>query len=100
MEFEKLRSLSEKREKKMVENYNAAQAELEAKIDSKELKIVYWITAGCIDDEVTKELCNRFIKDGFKASAESSGWFTGSKIKIEIGIPTQTVVEQKLESSI
>jgi hypothetical protein len=83
-----LETLNLSREDTIARHYRAATAQLKQIITSDPLVSKVTITAGCISEDVTKEIAYRFNNQGLKSTVNVSGLITRSYyLDVEIPLP-------------
>ncbi len=87
-----LTEVNQIREEKISNHYNAAYAELRDKIVAEPLRTNFQIYAGCVSEEIAKEIAHRFEVKGTTAKVASSGIFISTwYLDITIDLPTNLV---------
>lgn len=71
------------REETITANYNAAVSQVKELVSNNPFQTTFTVTAGCISQEMTKEIARRFNHAGsVKAIVQQSGMVTGYSILI------------------
>jgi len=83
-----LETVNNKREETISKHFDAALEDLQTQIQATPLQTKFYVYAGCVSGDITKEIANRFVKGNVKATANSSGLITSSwYLTIDIELP-------------
>lgn len=83
-----LETLNSARETTITDHYNAALAELKAKVAAEPLRTKFNIYSGCPSKEITAEVARRLTTVDIEAKASSSGWFrTRLYLEVTVALP-------------
>ncbi len=83
-----LETLNISREDTIVRHYRAATAQLKQIISSDPLISKVTITAGCVSEDIAKEIAYRFNNQGLKSTINVSGLFKNNYyLEVEIPLP-------------
>lgn len=83
-----LTSLNISREDTISKHYRAATAQLKQIISHDPLTSKVTITAGCVSEDITKEIAFRFIAEGLNTIYINSGLFSNYHcLEVEIPLP-------------
>lgn len=86
-----LDSVNTLRNETIDKHFSAAKAEFETKIKLSPLETKFNIYAGCISDDMTEELANKFNNGGIKAKAIKSGWLYNAYLSVESPLSAELV---------
>lgn len=93
-----LSSINSSREEIISSNYKAAFLELQDKVKIDPLRVKFNIYAGCVSEDMTKEIAHRFVAENITATPSKYGLFsTTHYLQVVIALPENLVHKDATE---
>jgi hypothetical protein len=93
-----LTEMNNLRNEKIESHYLAAKMELSDLVNKNPYQTVFYITAGCLSEPITKELAHRFTSEGVDTKPMIGGIFVSSYyLEVTIDLPQELVHQQEQE---
>ena len=95
-----LHTINEAREMVIHTHYSACIAQIKDYVAKSPLKTEFYVTAGCVSEQITNEIAHRLNQEGIIATPTYSGIFTTKYyIHIKVKLP-EVLVHEKAEEVI
>jgi hypothetical protein len=83
-----IQSINTKREETIAKHYEEALSDLQKQVELNPLQTKFFIYAGCVSSEITKEIARRFNLEGIKTEVCRSGLLTSTwYLDVEAELP-------------
>jgi hypothetical protein len=102
-----INTLNDARESTITDHYNAAFAELKAKVTAEPLRTKFNIYCGCPTNDVATEVAKRLTKTDANAAVDisakvsSSGWFRSRLyLEVVVSLPKSLLPKEEVKEAI